>query len=80
MRTIDQASTFKRDYKREARGQHRATLDNDLKPVLVALAADQPLATKYRDHDLSADCSQAAGCIVADAGTRSQLAVQIRGP
>ena len=36
MRTIDRATAFKRDYKREAKGQHRATLDNDLKPVLVA--------------------------------------------
>ncbi len=34
--TIDRASAFKRDYKREAKGQHRATLDSDLKPVLVA--------------------------------------------
>jgi mRNA-degrading endonuclease YafQ of YafQ-DinJ toxin-antitoxin module len=42
MRTIDRASAFKRDYKREAKGQHRATLDNDLKPVLVSLATDRP--------------------------------------
>ncbi len=40
MRTIDRASSFKRDYKREAKGQHRATLDDALKPVLVALATD----------------------------------------
>lgn len=55
MRTIDRASAFKRDYKREAKGQHRATLDSDLKPVLVALATDQPLDAKFRDHDLSGD-------------------------
>ncbi len=53
MRTIDRASSFKRDFKREAKGQHRATLDNDLRSVLVALANNQPLDTKYRDHDLS---------------------------
>ena len=47
MRTIDRASAFKRDYKREAKGQHRATLDSDLKPVLVALATDQPLDAKF---------------------------------
>ena len=40
MRTIDRASSFKRDYKREAKGQHRSTLDNELKPVLVALVTD----------------------------------------
>ena len=55
MRTIDRASSFKRDYKREAKGQHRATLDEILKPVLVALVTDQSLDTKYRDHDLSGD-------------------------
>ncbi|EGQ60520.1 DNA-damage-inducible protein J [Acidithiobacillus sp. GGI-221] len=43
MRTIDRSSAFKRDYKREAKGQHRATLDDTLRPVLVALATDQPL-------------------------------------
>ena len=53
MRTIDRASAFKRDYKREAKGQHRATLDDILVPVLLALADDQPLNTKYRDHDLT---------------------------
>ena len=55
MRTIDRSSAFKRDYKREAKGQHRATLEKILKAVLVALVTDQPLETKYRDHDLSGD-------------------------
>ncbi|WP_058565125.1 type II toxin-antitoxin system YafQ family toxin [Xylella fastidiosa] len=55
MRMIDRSLAFKRDYKREAKGRWRATLDNDLRPVLVALATDQPLAAKYRDHDLSGD-------------------------
>ncbi|MEJ2767565.1 type II toxin-antitoxin system YafQ family toxin [Mycetohabitans sp. B46] len=55
MRTIDRSSAFKRDYKREAKGQHRTTLDDVLKPVLLALATDQSLATRYRDHDLSGD-------------------------
>ncbi len=55
MRAIDRASSFKRDYKREAKGQHRATLDAELKPVIVALATDQPLAAKYRDHELNGD-------------------------
>lgn len=31
MRTIDRSSAFKRDYKREAKGKHRATLDDALK-------------------------------------------------
>ena len=53
MRTIERSSAFKRDYKREAKGQHRLTLDTDLMPILVALADDQPLEQRHRDHDLS---------------------------
>ena len=55
MRTIDRPGSFKRDYKREAKGQHRATLDKDLVSVLKALATDQPLETRHRDHDLTGD-------------------------
>ncbi len=55
MRTIDRPGSFKRDYKREAKGQHRASLDNELVPVLKALVSDQPLAPRYRDHDLTGD-------------------------
>lgn len=53
MRTIERSSAFKRDYKREAKGKHRAVLDDMLKPVFMALATDQPLETRHRDHDLS---------------------------
>lgn len=52
MRTIDRSTAFKRDYKREAKGQHRATLDEVLMPVLVALVNDQALEPRHRDHEL----------------------------
>lgn len=52
MRTIERATAFKRDYKREAKGQYRTTLDADLVPVLIALASDQPLVPRHRDHEL----------------------------
>lgn len=55
MRTIERSAAFKRDYKREAKGRYRATLDDDLKPVLLALVTDQPLDGRYRDHDLCGD-------------------------
>ena len=55
MRMIERATAFKRDYKREAKGLHRATLDSDLRSVLMALVTDQPLDAKFRDHDLSGD-------------------------
>lgn len=52
MRTIERTSTFKRDYKREAKGRHRATLETDIIAVVSALANDQPLEERYRDHML----------------------------
>jgi mRNA interferase YafQ len=55
MRTIDRPSSFKRDYKREAKGRYRKTLDVALVPVLTALVTDQTLAPRYRDHDLTGD-------------------------
>ncbi len=62
MRTIEQATAFKKDFKREAKGQHRATLGDDLKIVLVALAADAPLPPKTRDHDLAGNWSGYREC------------------
>jgi len=62
MRTIERSSVFRRDYKREARGQHRATLDDDLVPVLTALANDRPLEKRHRDHALSGDWSGYREC------------------
>ena len=53
MLTIERSSAFKRDYKRESKGKHRTTLDTDLMQVLTALANEQPLETRHRDHDLS---------------------------
>ncbi len=52
MRTIERANSFKRDYKREAKGQYRATLDVMLLPVLQALVSDQALGWQYHDHEL----------------------------
>lgn len=62
MRTIEQATAFKRDYKREAKGQHRATLQSDLKHIFVALVTDQVLDAKYRDHELSGNWSGYREC------------------
>jgi len=64
MRAIDRSSAFKRDYKREAKGLHRSTLDDALKLVLVALATDQPLDARYRDHELVGDWAGYRECHV----------------
>jgi len=50
MRTIRRTARFKRDYKREAKGRYRATLDRDLLAVVSLLAADAALPEKHRDH------------------------------
>lgn len=53
MRTIKQTAAFKRDLKREAKGQHRATLARDFLAIVALLADDEPLAERHRDHALS---------------------------
>ena len=62
MRRIEPTGQFKRDYKREAKGLHRATLDADLKPVLQCLAADQTLEARYRDHPLTGEWKDHRDC------------------
>jgi len=43
MRMLEKVGEFKRDFKRESRGQHRATLAKELEGVLRSLADDIPL-------------------------------------
>ena len=64
MRTIEHTTKFKRDYKRESKGQHRETLDASLEPVVDTLANDQLLATKYSDHPLSGEWADHRDCHV----------------
>ena len=64
MRKIKRTGQFKRDYKREAKGQHKATLDTALLPVLTALASDLPLDARYRDHPLTGEWKDHRDCHV----------------
>ncbi len=64
MRKIERTGQFKRDYKREAKGRHRTTLDADLVPVLVALANDQLLEPRHRDHGLTGNWKDYRDCHV----------------
>jgi len=62
MRTIERSTQFRRDYKREAKGRHGAGLDALLIPVLRALAGDEPLEPRYRDHDLGGEWAGYRDC------------------
>ncbi len=48
MREIERTTRFRRDYKRETRGRHSATLEASLLAVLHALVSDEVLAERTR--------------------------------
>jgi mRNA interferase YafQ len=62
MRTIEWTSQFKRDYKRESKGQRRETLDVELFPIVDTLANDQLLDPRYRDHALTGEWKDYRDC------------------
>jgi mRNA interferase YafQ len=65
MRTIERS--YGLQTRLQARGQgpaYGATLGADLVPVLVALANDDPLEPRHRDHDLSGDWAGYRECHV----------------
>lgn len=53
MRTIERTNQFKRDYKRELKGRYGASLDEEFVRLLTALAQDDMLDPRYRDHSLT---------------------------
>jgi mRNA interferase YafQ len=61
-REIKQTGQYKRDVRREARGQYRATFEDDLLFVIAMLIDDQQLPEKYRDHALSGDWAGFRDC------------------
>lgn len=64
MRTIDYTGQFKRDYKRETKGQHRATLDADLGAILSILLNDQTPEPRHHDHVLTGNWKDHRDCHV----------------
>ena len=64
MRTIEQIGQFRRDYRREAKGKHRATLDADFLAILSLLANDEALEVRHRDHALTGNWSDHQDCHV----------------
>lgn len=64
MRAIERTGQFKKDYKREAKGQYRTTLERDFIAVITSLASNSPLALKYRDHPLTGEWKDHRDCHV----------------
>ena len=64
MRTIKRTSRFRRDYRREAGTKGRAALDGVLRPIVDALANDQPLQDRHHDHALVGDWAHYRDCHV----------------
>lgn len=62
MREIVYTGQFRRDLKRESKGLHSNTLEVDLLPVVEALANDEPLEVRYRDHALTEDWRGCRDC------------------
>lgn len=62
MRTIAKTKQFRKDQKRERKGQHKETLQTDLQTLVDLLVKDAVLPEKYQDHPLSGqwkDCRDA---------------------
>ncbi len=62
MQTIERTGQFKRDWKRESKGRHAATLSADFVAVVTALANDMPLELRHRDHALTGDWKDHRNC------------------
>jgi mRNA interferase YafQ len=64
MRTIRRTSQFKKDFKREMKGQHRKTLESALIEVVALLADDAALDAKFVDHPLTGQWADHRDCHV----------------
>lgn len=64
MRTIDPSGRFKRDLKRELKGQHRTVIASELDDLIGLLAADISLPLHHRDHALTGDWKDHRDCHV----------------
>jgi mRNA interferase YafQ len=62
MRTIKRTTQFKRDYKREKTGRHRAILDDALLAAVSLLVKDTPLPMRNHDHPLTGEWKDYRDC------------------
>jgi len=62
MRTIEETSRFRRDFRREKRGVHSGYLDRLLESTVHMLANDLPLPRRFFDHPLSGEWRDFRDC------------------
>lgn len=62
MRKIRYTAQFKRDYKREKRGQYKKILDSDLLPIVRLLTVDAKLLDTFHDHPLTGSLKDFRDC------------------
>ena len=62
MRTIEETTRFRRDFRREKRGIHARYLDRLLEETVDMLAKDMPLPRRFSDHPLSGEWDDCRDC------------------
>lgn len=55
MRAIGKTKQFRKDQKRELKGEHKNSLVQDLAELVTLLADDEKLPDSYQDHPLSGE-------------------------
>jgi mRNA interferase YafQ len=56
------ANAFRRDFKREMRGQHRRDIEDLLRSLVTLLAEDRLLPAKNRDHAVTGEWDDFREC------------------
>jgi mRNA interferase YafQ len=62
MRKIRRIAQFKQDYKREKRGQHKLTLDNELTMTIKLLVIDGELPISMHDDTIIGNLKDSRDC------------------
>ena len=62
MRTIERTGQFKRDFKRELKGRRGNILGVELPTLALALAQDEVLEARFRDHALTGEWKDHRDC------------------
>ena len=62
MRKIERTTRFKRDYRRESKGQYAQILSTNFVEVVKSLIADAPLEERHRDHALTGNWADYRDC------------------